>query len=178
VNELLTFLLGAGIVSVLVTQVLSVLRESLGRRRKLRGLLRLIFAEVSTNQRTIGGLGTLIDSGYGKEVAQLPEEHVSLEAWKAARIELAEHLPSTDFAVLARYYKDAALLEQIAHTEQPGTSTLYALRVLLNGLDERGKEAERVIRRRGADVVPFQELTAEDVTRLEQGSLPKQQADE
>ncbi len=49
---------------------------------------------------------------------------------------------------------------------------------LLNGLDERGREAEEVIRKRVPDVVSFQELSTEEVAKLETGRSFEEQSDE
>ncbi len=164
------YLLGAGVVGVLFTQIATTVRDSLARRRERNGLLRILFTEASTNHRSIEFLlFSLRSMKKGEVVAVIQETNVLTDTWEAARVKLAEHLSGNEFGPLAHYYKNLAILEEI--TNRPDVSddpTLNAVRMLVNRLDEQGIEVQRIIRRYVSDI-SVDELSEEDVKRLERG---------
>jgi hypothetical protein len=95
----LEYLLGAGIVGVLFTQILAIGRSIVGslitRRRERQGLLRLLYTEVAQNQGNIGYVAPLLDrADTAKSALAMRGRYVSTEAWKAVRVSLSQFVSS------------------------------------------------------------------------------------
>jgi len=167
-KDVLQYLLGAGIVSVLLTQVITVWRAEVGWRRERDGLLRILATEVSINRRSVAFLLWLFGTKNGAAAVGIPTPHARTEAWEATRMKLAQHLTSKEFASLAYYYKNLVTLEEETHREGVSVDVLDAVHLLLNRLDEQGMEVQGIIRKYVPDV-PVDKLSEEDVERLARG---------
>ena len=117
-GDTLQYLLGAGILGVFLTQVLTMWRERQDHRRERNGLLRILFSEIYLNQTLLDAVGALYQANMPKEHRMkagrrtLEREHVYKETWEATRAQLAQHLPSGRFGVIAGYYANLMLLEK------------------------------------------------------------------
>jgi hypothetical protein len=117
-GDTLQYLLGAGILGVFLTQVLTMWRERQDRRRERNGLLRILFSEIYLNQTLLDAVGALYQANMPKEHRMkagrrtLEREHVYKETWEATRAQLAQHLPSGRFGAIAGYYANLMLLEK------------------------------------------------------------------
>src|SRR5687768_2234901 len=109
-GDTLQYLLGAGSLGVFLTQVLTMWRERQDRRRERNGILRILFSEIYLNQTLLDAVGALYQANMPMEHRMkagrrtLEREHVYKETWEATRAQLAQHLPSGRFGVIAAYY--------------------------------------------------------------------------
>src|SRR5215218_9135369 len=119
----LEWLLGAGIVTVLLTQIITIARSVIGslitRSRARKGLLRLLYTEVAQNKVNADYVAPLLDQpDTAKGVLAMRGRYVSAEAWKASRVDLAQNISSKHFAVLSDYYKNVLLLDEVVTVER------------------------------------------------------------
>src|SRR5215217_3270063 len=89
----LEWLLGAGIVTVLLTQIITIARSVIGslitRSRARKGLLRLLYTEVAQNKVNTDYVAPLLDQpDTAKGALAMRGRYVSAEAWKASRVDL------------------------------------------------------------------------------------------
>jgi hypothetical protein len=92
-GDVLQILLGAGIVSVLLTQLFAAWRERQQRLREWDGLLRIVFSEVDLNQRLLRIVNALYHARTPPEGHRMAAgwnalrgEHIYMEAWEATRV--------------------------------------------------------------------------------------------
>jgi hypothetical protein len=95
----LEWLLGAGILTVLVAQSIAIARSIVGslitKSRERKGLLRLLYTEVAQNKNIIDYMALLLDDpNYVKSVLAMRGRYVTAEAWKAARVPLSQNISS------------------------------------------------------------------------------------
>lgn len=163
----LQYLLGAGIAGVLLAQIITTVRsivgDSIARRRERKGLLRLLYTEVAQNEGNIAYVAAELDrSDTVKGALAMRGRYVNAEVWKAARVSLAQSIPSDEFAVLSDYYKNVLLLEEVATVErgkkdrdaehETSSDTIYKTKPLLQALQQRGSDVRTLIRNRVPDV--------------------------
>jgi hypothetical protein len=185
----LELLLGAGILAVLVTQLITTARSVIGAlipsRRERKGLLRLLYTEVAQNESHISYVASLLgDSDSARSALAMRGRYVSSEALKAVRVPLSQSISSKDFAVLSDYYKNVLLLEEVVTEErlkrdkdaayETIRDTIDKTKLLLRALSEQGSEVQKRIRRKVRNVTStdkYAELVQEqDVQKQE---LPK-----
>jgi hypothetical protein len=173
----LQVLLSAGILGVIITQLHTAWREWQQRKRERNGLLRILFAEVDLNQRLLRVAGALYHMRSAPEERRmaigwktLREQRFSMETWEAARVQLAQHLPSEQFAAIASYYSDLMhLKEYVSKSEEPRKSVLGFrddTREVVEVLHERGRQVEQVIKEYVTDVTT-KGITSGDLARRE-----------
>src|SRR5215208_803967 len=163
----LEWLLGAGIVTVLLTQIITIARSVIGslitRSRARKGLLRLLYTEVAQNKVNADYVAPLLDQpDTAKGVLAMRGRYVSAEAWKASRVDLAQNVSSKHFAVLSDYYKNVLLLDEVVTVErakkdreaayETSSDTIQKAKLLLQALSERESEVEALIRAQVPDV--------------------------
>src|SRR5215207_8118336 len=169
----LQYWLGAGIGSILLTQIIIAVREVVtqhqSRQRELTGLLRILFTEVDENQgfleffERVHGGGMKHEDKRKAYERHLDSEDISLEAWEETRLKLAQLLASDEFATLASYYRALASLKEPAPIAEWGDES-YVLEVrpeLARHLFRRGKKVEAIIRAYVPDV------TTDDIAFVE-----------
>jgi hypothetical protein len=100
-------ILGAGLLSAVITYVLREYEQVRQRRRELRGLLRLIAGEIARNINTL--------KGYEKApqaIARSLETILNTRDWDENRVRLAQLMKSGErFDKLFTYYHVTALME-------------------------------------------------------------------
>ena len=163
----LEWLLGAGIVTVLLTQIITIARSVIGslitRSRARKGLLRLLYTEVAQNKVNADYVAPLLDQpDTAKGALAMRGRYVSAEAWKASRVDLAQNISSKHFAVLSDYYKNVLLLDEVVTVErakkdreaayETSSDTIQKAKLLLQALSERESEVEALIRAQVPDV--------------------------
>jgi hypothetical protein len=165
----LEWFLGAGILTVLVAQIIVIVRSIVGwfikTGRERKGLLRLLYTEVAQNKNIIDYVSTLLDRpNDAKSALAMRGRYVTAEAWKAARLPLAQNISSKHFAVLSDYYKNLLLLEEVVTVErerkdrdashETNSDTLDKAKILLEALVELQSEVlERLSQRLGRGAV-------------------------
>ena len=88
-GDTLQYLLGAGILGVFLTQVLTMWRERHDHRRERNGLLRILFSEIYLNQTLLDAVGALYQANMPMEHRMkagrrtLEREHMYKETWEA-----------------------------------------------------------------------------------------------
>ena len=157
----LEWLLGAGILTVLVAQSIAIARSIVGslitKSRGRKGLLRLLYTEVAQNKNIIDYVALLLDDpNYVKRVLAMRGRYVTAEAWKAARVPLSQNISSKHFAVLSDYYKNLLLLGEVVTLErvrkdkdashETSSDTIRNAKILLKALDELQSEVLALIR--------------------------------
>jgi hypothetical protein len=104
-------------------------------------------------------------------VGTLGRERVYQEAWEATRVQLAQHLPSKEFGIIAGYYSNLMKLKEAASKSQEPRRP-FGHRdnspELVRELRDRGQKAEQVIKKYVPDVM-VDKITARDVMLREQG---------
>jgi hypothetical protein len=143
-----SYLLGAGILGVFLTQVLTMWRERQDRRER-NGLLRILFSEI-------------YQANMPKEYRMKAErrtrgrEHMYKETWEATRAQLAQHLPSDRFGVIAGYYANLMMLEKDVRQRQETRETdvidVDATPELVEELHEWEQQVEQVVKEYVPDV--------------------------
>jgi hypothetical protein len=100
--DVLQFLLGvgilgalAGIIGVLIAQILTARRESRALLRERDGLLRILYPEVSMTHRDCNWLKSKYDQGQTEVAAALATRHqyARTDTWEATRVKLAQQTP-------------------------------------------------------------------------------------
>jgi len=170
----LQYLLGAGILGVLLTQVFTVWRERQDRRRERNGLLRILFSEIHLNQMLLHNVDTLYQANMPKEHRMkagrrtLEREHMYRETWEATRVQLAQHLASYKFSVIAGYYANLMMLERdVRQRQEPRESDVIdvdATPELVEELHERGQQVEQIVKEYVPDVTT-DEITIGDLMK-------------
>jgi hypothetical protein len=142
------------------------LREATEKERRDRerdGLLRLLYTEVSQNELNIAHVSNEIDDPViAKSILAMRGRYVNAEAWKALRVNLAQHLSSQHLAVLADYYKNVLLLEEVVTVErakkdrdfnhQTSSDIIFKTKFLLQALQEQGDKVLELIQAQVPDV--------------------------
>jgi hypothetical protein len=156
----LEWFLGAGILTVLVAQIIVIVRLIVGwfikTGRERKGLLRLLYTEVAQNKNIIDYVSTLLDHpNDAKSALAMRGRYVTAEAWKAARLPLAQNISIKHFAVLSDYYKNLLLLEEVVTVErerkdrdashETNSDTLDKAKILLEALVELQSEVLELI---------------------------------
>jgi hypothetical protein len=84
-------------------------------RRELKGLLRILYEEVDSNQDSLLLVIEPYDAGkptMGQKLAErFRKRLVQTEAWEATRLKLAQLLSSEEFATIASYYTNLLRLK-------------------------------------------------------------------
>ncbi len=143
-SGVLQILLG-GILGVLVTQIVTSVREGRERKRERRGLLRILLAEVSYNQTVLKVINTAFRAGMKRAAEQtLADEDIYTDTWEATRLELAHHLSSEEFAVLAGYYFNLVMLKK-KPTAQLGDIEISFVAEVAPELHRRGRKVTEII---------------------------------
>lgn len=166
-------LIGAGIVAVLLTQLLTTgreiwkdrrerKREKENRNRERNGLLRILNSEVSSNGELLeliasskqgGNPVSFVGTGISRDLHN--------EAWVDVRVKLSPYLESKEFATIASYYSNLlALKEKLDFAKQldltPGVS---------RELHDRGKKIQKIILEYVPDATT-DNITAADVLQI------------
>jgi hypothetical protein len=156
----LEWLLGAGIVTVLFTQTFVIARSIVGSwiktRRERKGLMRLLYTEVTQNKANIEYVAVLLGkSDEAKSALAIRGQYVSAEAWKAVRGALAQNISSKDFTVISDYYRNVLRLEEVATVErakkdrdadhETSSATIYKAKLLLKALLKQDSEVQELI---------------------------------
>src|SRR5215213_8642994 len=147
----LEWLLGAGIVTVLLTQIITIARSVIGslitRSRARKGLLRLLYTEVAQNKVNADYVAPLLDQpDTAKGVLAMRGRYVSAEAWKASRVDLAQNISSKHFAVLSDYYKNVLLLDEVVTVERAKKDCEYCDHGVRDVLPVRSDPKKRGLR--------------------------------
>lgn len=162
-RDALQYLLGAGIISVLATQLAVWARETRARRRERDGLLRILFAEVCVNQDLLNFLLTVERAGRSIAIAWgVTSNNASSDAWEATRVQLAQHLSSQEIATLASYYTNLARLRVDADNEQKPGPKIEISPGIARELHRKGEHVTRIIKSYVPDAM-VDEITAGDV---------------
>lgn len=163
----LEWLLGAGIITVLLTQIIATARTIIGssitKSRERKGLLRVLYAEVAQNKVNIAYVAPLLDrADTAESVLAMRGQYVSAEAWKTVQVPLSQNISSKHFAVLADYYKNVLLLEEVVTGERSrrdedadhasSSNTIENTKLLLKALSEQESEVQALIRAQVRDV--------------------------
>jgi hypothetical protein len=173
-SKALQYLLGLGITGVFVTQIATSVRAWLERSRERDGLLRVLFAEVNPNRRSIelvlfvfelAHKGNAKAIGHAKTVAPVFFAGMRTEAWRDTRVQLAHSLSSKEFATLASYYQALMGGKQFVDNGVESDEARDTVRLLVKRLHGLGREVDQIIRTYAPDVVD-DELTDEDLVRL------------
>jgi hypothetical protein len=162
-TTVLQFLLGAGVLSVLFTQLATSWRAWRERQRQRTGLLRIVYTEVAQNKAIIDYLAPLLNlPGTAKSALAMRGRYVRTEAWKEVRVELSRNCSSECFAALSDYYKNVLLLEEVvtlerarkaAHPNHETSSDLiHQAKLLVKALSELESEMLALIRDQAPDV--------------------------
>jgi hypothetical protein len=134
------------------------LREWWSKKQERKGLLRILFAEVSKNQDFLEFFDDVQRGGMKEEDKEkaykrhLEDEDVYLEAWKDTRIKLAQLLSSGEFAILASYYEQLDSLKDPPPKVGDTTLILELRPDVGRHLFRKGRKVEGVIRLYVADV--------------------------
>jgi hypothetical protein len=126
-GDALQYLLGAGILGVLLTQLFAAWRDHRERERERNGLLRIVHSEITLNQGLLKVVDVLYHARTQSEERRmmagwgtLGRERVYQEAWEATRVQLAQHLPSKEFGIIAGYYSNLMKLkEAVSKSQEP-----------------------------------------------------------
>jgi|SRR5215207_6412476 len=174
-TTVLEYLLGAGILGVLVTQIATWVRAELERRRERNGLLRILFTEVSSHRGPIKSLCFFFEQAkqgdpkaekHSRSAPPVFFESMETETWQDTRVKLAQDLSSQEFASLASYYRVLLSGKEIAAKDMESPDTYRTVRFAVNRLHELGQEVDQVIHAHVPDLVE-DELTDEDLSRLD-----------
>ena len=159
----LEWFLGAGILTVLVAQIIVIVRSIVGwfikTGRERKGLLRLLYTEIAQNKNIIDYVSTLLDRpNDARSALAMRGRYVTAEAWKTARLPLAQNISSKHFAVLSDYYKNLLLLEEVVTVErerkdrdasyETNSDTIDKAKILLEALVQLQSEVLDLIRKK------------------------------
>jgi hypothetical protein len=113
-------------------------------RRELKGLLRILYEEVNSNQDSLLLVIEPYDAGnaaIGQKLAQTfrSEELAQTEAWEATRLKLAQLLSSEEFATIASYYSN---LLRLNVGQEPGHFLIDTYHSLFKLLHKKGEVVE------------------------------------
>ena len=154
--------LGAGIIAVLLTQIIVTAREfwkdRVDRLRERNGLLRILYSEFCINKSRVRVASVFFEADMEEEHRnRLAKEALSshgmrMKAWEDTRVELARHLPSGEFAILASHYRDLEILPAHALKDLEGERAEYVNLALILEIQEREQKIERIIRNDVPDV--------------------------
>jgi hypothetical protein len=101
-------IIGLGLLSALVAYMLRVWEDRRARKRKLRGMLRLLDSEVERNIRELKRYEahpqTITDGTGGHSLGT--------KSWDAVRVAISEHLNSREFADLTSRYNHVEELKK------------------------------------------------------------------
>lgn len=174
-NGALQFLIGAGLLGVLLTQIAVGMRERKARRLERNGLLRILYTELSANQSILRMADVFFHANMSEErrsrIAKetLRDRPAHTEAWEDTRVKLAQHLPSWEFATLSGYYGNIVRLPEAAEKDlNPSEHRWINVEgvgpELVSLLYDRGQRVEEIIRTHVPDVT-IEEITVGDLMR-------------
>ncbi len=168
-NTVLQFLIGAGVLSVLFTQLATSWRAWRERQRQRKGLLRIVYTEIAQNKAIIDYVAPLLDQpDAAKSALAMRGRYVSTEAWKAVRVGLSQNCASKCFVALSDYYKNVLLLEEVVTLErarkdedpehETSRDTIHNAKLIVKALSELESEMLPLIRDQAPDVTATDKL--------------------
>jgi hypothetical protein len=150
----------AAIGTAAVAFIFTEIEASFSRQRELKGLLRLLAAEIEYNKDIL--------EAFKNSRSQLEKHLQGLHtlAWEENKVRIAQLLKrSEDFGCLADYFMNVATFEEYRRSGQEGAVTLSES---IPSLEQQGKDAMKVvIRGTGGKVAPRVEVPALEAPALE-----------